>query len=56
MSKKGYQPSYKPQERAYYTRARTEILKNEIELRCNVCGTDRRIEIHHETRTLLTTA
>jgi len=45
---KGYSSSYKPQERAYYTRARTAIVKNGTELTCNECGTDRRIEIHHK--------
>lgn len=50
MTEKGYSPSYKPQDRAYYTRARTTIRKNGIELICNVCDTDRRIEIHHINR------
>jgi len=48
MSGRGYSSSYKPQERAYYTRARTAIVKNGTELKCNRCGTDRQIEIHHK--------
>lgn len=50
MTKKGYQPSYKPQDRAYYSRARKTIKENEIELECIICGSDRLIEIHHVNR------
>ena len=50
MPRRGYSSSYKPQERAYYTRARTAIVKNGTELKCDKCGTDRKIEIHHKDR------
>jgi len=48
MAGRGYSSSYKPQDRAYYTRARTAIVKNGTELKCSRCGTDKRIEIHHK--------
>ena len=50
MTRRGYSSSYMPQDRAYYTRARTAIVKNGTELKCNECGTDRRIEVHHKDR------
>ena len=48
MSKRGYSSRYQPQERAYYTRARTAVIRSGIELCCARCGAYERIEIHHK--------
>jgi len=48
MTSPGYCTSYQPQERAYYMRARTAIKKNGTKFKCNECGTDEQIEIHHK--------